>query len=233
MKLHCLQHSKGEEAFNLAKWAEEKKHPLTVCKLYEEEKLPALSEFDGLVLLGGTMGTRDEPTYPWLKAEKTLVTEAIAGGKKVLGICLGSQILAEQLGARVYKAPFKEIGWFTLNLTEQAKQLPLFKGLPTEFFSFQWHGDTFDLPNEAVPLVRGNVVANQGFLYRDHVLALQFHPEISWEGIAAWIKASPEEMAEATTQPYIQRPYQMLANPEKVTEQEKWMVTVLNRFFKG
>ena len=141
------------------------------------------------------MSIHDEDIYPWLRAEKTLITAAIREGKKVLGICLGAQLIAAVSGARVYPNPQKEIGFWPVRWTEAAG-----KGRPEEIF-FHWHGETFDLPAGARLLASTKACVNQAFLLGDGVLGVQFHPEVTPEIIRAMIAHEGHELVDA---PYIQ-----------------------------
>lgn len=141
----------------------------------------------GLVVLGGPMNVDQTDRYPFLAAETRWIADAIAADVPVLGICLGSQLLAKALGARVYASRVKEIGWYDVELTPAAKTDPLFSGCSPIQRVFQWHGDTFDLPRGAVQLARGQDCENQAFRYGDSAYALQFHLEVTPEIVATWL----------------------------------------------
>jgi GMP synthase (glutamine-hydrolysing) len=125
-------------------------------------------------------------SLPWLRQEERFLTAAISSGVPVLGICLGAQLLAKCLGARVYPMRHKEIGWYPVNFTEAGLGDPLFEGLDADETVFQWHGDTFDLPAGAVHLAASELCANQAFRAGANLYGLQFHPEVTPEIIASW-----------------------------------------------
>src|SRR4051812_40551381 len=132
----------------------------------------ALGETEGLIVMGGSMGVYESDRYPFLKDEIALVRAAAEAGRPVMGICLGSQLIAAALEARVYPGPRKEIGWFSIEVTSPGD--PFTQGLPASFMGFHWHGDTFDLPIGAVNLFKSHLYTQQGFRWGANVLALQF-----------------------------------------------------------
>lgn len=149
---------------------------------------PDMSRYDGLLILGGPMNCDQFDRYPHLATEVALVQAAIEAGKPVLGICLGSQIIAQALGARVTRNPVKEIGWYDLAPTKAGADDPLFRHLKTRQSIFQWHGDTFDIPEHAVRLASSPDCANQAFRYGDNVYGLQFHLEVDEPMIERWLR---------------------------------------------
>ncbi len=148
---------------------------------------PTLDRYHGLIVLGGPMNCDQTDRYPHLATEVALINEAIRMGLPVLGICLGSQLIARALGATVRKNPVKEIGWYTLNPTSDGAQDPLFSRLDATQQIFQWHGDTFDLPANAVRLASSPDCANQAFRYGENVYGLQFHLEVDEPMIRRWL----------------------------------------------
>jgi GMP synthase-like glutamine amidotransferase len=156
-----------------------------VSHLYAGDPLPALTDFDRLVVMGGPMSVGDTDAYPWLADERAFVAEAVAAGKSMVGVCLGAQLIAAALDARVYPNADKEIGWLPVRLTDQARGLDLCDGLPLQQTVFHWHGDTFDLPAGAVHLAESDACANQAFLVDGRVLGLQCHLESTPASVAA------------------------------------------------
>jgi GMP synthase-like glutamine amidotransferase len=175
LRLHFIQHVPFEHPAYLLKWAEKKNYTHSITKVYESHVFPFTETFDILVIMGGPMGAYEEDKYEWLKFEKQFIKEAIIAGKKVWGICLGCQLIADILGAGVYPHKQKEIGWWPVKKT---KDHPLTKALPDEFVTFHWHGDTYDLPADAIRLFESEACAQQGFLYKNNVAGVQFHPEV-------------------------------------------------------
>lgn len=153
-----------------------------------------LDEYQALIILGGPMGAYEEDRFPYLYQVQKLVREAAAGTIPCLGICLGGQIIARALGADVYKNPVKEIGWTPIHLLPAAEANLLFRDMPTGFSVFQWHADTFALPEGAVLLASSEACRNQAFVYANHVWALQFHLEVTPDMIASWSEIYQNEL---------------------------------------
>ncbi len=184
MRIHFLQHVLFEHPGYLLTWAQQQNHTVAISYIYESKPLPALDEFDMLIIMGGPMGAYEEDKYEWLKKEKQFVADNINAGKKVLGICLGAQVIASVLGTAVYPHIQKEIGWWPVYKVGENKNHPLLKNLPDTFTTFHWHGDTFDLPKDAVHLFYSEACQHQGFLYKSNVAGLQFHPEVQEDVLA-------------------------------------------------
>jgi GMP synthase-like glutamine amidotransferase len=140
------------------------------------------------------MGVYDEAAYPFLRHEHRFLMRVLAQGIPLLGICLGSQLLAKALGARVYRNPQQEIGWDTVDLTPAGATDPLFAGLTSPVPVFQWHGDAFDLPAGATPLASSPLCTHQAFRYNDQVYGLLFHLELTPAMIHSWIAAFHNEL---------------------------------------
>ena len=180
MNIHWLQHVPFEGLGAIGRWAGSKGHTLSCTRLFAGDPFPEQGEFGMLVVMGGPMGIYDDRAYPWLITEKSFIRTAINAGKPVLGICLGAQLIADVLGARVSANTQKEIGWFPITRTDSIPD-GLMNILPENQTVFHWHGDTFDLPAHAVHLYASNTCRNQAFLYKGRVLALQFHLETTFE----------------------------------------------------
>ena len=159
----------------------------------------ALEEAGGLVVLGGPMGVYDADRYPRLNQELELLRLALERGTPILGICLGSQLLAAALGARVYPGPSKEIGWYDVTLEPAAASDALFRALPSTFKALHWHGDVFEVPPGAVPLARSALTACQGFSIGS-AWGLLFHLEAGPPEVERMARAFPDELAAAGVQ---------------------------------
>jgi GMP synthase (glutamine-hydrolysing) len=140
----------------------------------------------GLLLMGGPMSANDD--LPFIRREIAIVEEAVWAGKPVLGICLGAQLLARALGARVYRNPVKEIGWAPIHWTEAAQHDRLLAGLDSPAMMFHWHGETFDLPADAEWLAWSDACRNQAFRAGASAYGIQFHLEVTPEMISAWCR---------------------------------------------
>ncbi|MGA9068718.1 MAG: glutamine amidotransferase [Terracidiphilus sp.] len=143
---------------------------------------------DLLIVLGGPIGVYDQQDYPFLTDEIALIRERLAAHKPTLGICLGAQMMAAALGARVYPGQQgAEIGWFPLQAAPESETPAWFAPLLADDLSvFHWHGDTFDLPQGARRLAKTDRYENQAFTIENFALGLQFHPEVSAEGLESW-----------------------------------------------
>lgn len=162
---------------------------LEMVALHREAPIPRPHRFQAVISLGGPMNVYEEETYPFLKAEDDLIRRVVADGIPFLGICLGGQLLAKAVGGRVTRNPVKEIGWHAVELDQPGQRDPLFAGLPDRFPVFQWHGDTFSLPGEAVRLARSDACQNQAFRFGfgGIAYALQFHLEVTPGMIDRWV----------------------------------------------
>jgi len=205
MRLHYLQHVPFEGLGSIEHWAVSSGVQISCTRLYAGDRLPDLADFDYLVVMGGPMNIYEEAKYPWLAREKEFLQEAIATGKPILGICLGAQLLADVLGAQVYKNKEKEIGWFPVNIAQEAPE-EIRTLFPVGLRVMHWHGDTFDLPKGSVLLARSQACPHQGFMYENRVIGLQFHLETTKESLQNLIAHCADEIIKA---PFIQQPDEM------------------------
>ncbi len=225
MRIHYLQHVPFEGIAYIGDWAKHNDCRVTGTALYEDETFPSLDSLDCLVVMGGPMGVYDENIYNWLKPVKKFVQQAIIAGKKVLGICLGAQLIAEVLGARVYKNKWKEIGWYPVIKREPAHLSAIDQVLPAEFYAFHWHGDTFDLPHGAIHLAESKPCTHQAFIYQEKVLGLQFHLESSEASIEALIENCG---AELVPESYIQDAEAIRQQYGRIAQSNALMAAVLD-----
>jgi len=173
-----------------------------ILPLYAGKGLPeSVESYDLILLMGGPMSANDEARYPFLKKELLFIRQVLKLGKPVLGICLGAQLMAKSLGARVYPGPHKEIGWYFLTQTPSARTDPLFSLLDPCFLVFQWHGETFDLPNGAVGLAGNEAYPQQAFRFEPWAYGLQFHFEVTESMIQTWLTQWAKEIKKAKPQP--------------------------------
>ena len=212
MHIHYLQHVPFEDLGSMKAWLQAHGHSLSVTRLYKEEPLPQINSFDWLIVMGGPMSITDIETYPWLTNEKAFIKQAIDEKKIVLGICLGSQLIAYVLGAAISKNTHKEIGWFPIQISENVKATHLGAALPHEFDVFHWHDDTFSLPDKAMPLASSEACRNQGFLIDNRVLGLQFHLETTPESALDLTIHCKDELDHSR---YVQSAEDMLSKPER------------------
>ncbi|MFC2107139.1 type 1 glutamine amidotransferase [Bacteroidota bacterium] len=225
IRIHYLQHVPFEDLGYIETWAKDKNYSLTSTKLYENTTFPDMDEFDMLIIMGGAMSVNDEEIYPWLSQEKKFLKLSIASDKIILGICLGSQLLATALGAKVYPNKMKEIGWYPVYLADTAKGEKILKDFPESISVFHWHGDTFDLPKNSVHLMQSEICTNQAFLYNNKVLGLQFHLETSPETLNSMIENCRDELI---PNKYIQTEAEILNKVSQCDITNRYLIEVLN-----
>ncbi len=192
MQAHYLQHVPFEGLGSIESWLESAGYSITCTRLYETTELPDLDNVDLLIIMGGPMSVNDEDEYPWLVQEKEFVRNAINQGKPVLGICLGAQLIANAMGATVYKNAETEIGWFPVNGVATATD-SIFS-FPVSSIVFHWHGETFDLPPSAALLASSAGCVNQAFQLGDSVIGLQFHLETTPESATKLVNNCRDEL---------------------------------------
>ncbi len=225
MRLHAIQHVPFENLARIETWARGKRHTISKNLMFDGGRLPTMGEFDWLVILGGPMNIYEEKKYPWLVREKKFIQRAIKGGKIILGICLGAQLLADVLGAKVSRNREKEIGWYPVTLTEEGERSPVFGGLPRGFTPFHWHGDMFEIPNGAARTVQSEGCFNQAFEYEGRVIGLQFHLESTTESIKKLVRHCQNEIQSGK---HVQSADEMLSQPQALDELGILMTRFLN-----
>lgn len=193
-KIHILQHVPYETPGCIENWIKDKSYNYSVTELYNGDNFPEISDIDWLIVMGGPMSVHDMKEFPWLSHEKQFIRQAVNTGKVVIGICLGSQLIAEVLGGRVYKNSEKEIGWFPVSRRMDGVNTPLLNKFKDTETVFHWHGDTFELPEGAVHLLSSSACMNQCFIYNERVLALQFHIEATESLLESMIINGIEEI---------------------------------------
>jgi len=179
MKVCILQHVSFEGPAMILDWIKEKGFEFEIIKLFEGQALPAIDSFEMLVVMGGPMSVHGEAEFTWLGEENRFIKSAIDSQKKVLGICLGAQLIATVLGTKVGKAENKEIGWFPVELSPVAKQNQVFSDIDENITVLHFHGEGFAIPDAAELIFSSEGHQNQGFTYGDNILALQFHFEMN------------------------------------------------------
>lgn len=226
MHIHYLKHVPFEGLGSMENIFVSGEHRLSSTCLYLEQPLPSVHSIDALVIMGGPMGVHDTARHPWLLREKEFIESAMRRQIPVLGVCLGAQLLAEVLGARVTKNACEEIGWFPVRRIQEL-QGTCVQDFPASFEALHWHGDTFSIPSGATNFIASEGCANQAFVYGDHVLGLQFHLEMLPSHVQAIYQACGDSSQTGT---YIQGLDEMLAPAEKFCQAQKILRKFLGTF---
>ena len=197
MKVLVLRHVPHEHLGIIEEVLREKGIDFDYKDLYEDSSDVSLEDYSGLIILGGPMNVYETEKYPYLLIEEVIIKDAILKDIPVLGICLGAQLIAKALGAKIYPNKVKEIGWYLLEITDEGVFEPLISNFDLNEIVFQWHGDTFDIPQGAVKLFSSPLCQNQAFRFGDKVYALQFHLEVTQPMVEEWLKepANLQELA--------------------------------------
>ena len=180
-KIVTLSHVFYESPGYISKWAEQNDFEIEDISCWKNPKYPDPKDVKRLLIMGGPMGVYEAKDYPWILDEIRFIRTVIDAGNKVLGICLGSQLIAAAMGAKVYPNDYQEIGWFEIRWNEAAYKHPLAYGVSNHSKVYHHHGDTFDLPENAVLLASSEGCKHQAFAIGNNVLALQFHMEVNKE----------------------------------------------------
>lgn len=225
-RLHYLQHVPFEDLGCIRPWAEAAGLQVRGTRFFRHEALPTVDQLDWLVIMGGPMNVYQEKTHPWLREEKRFIRQALETGKIVIGICLGAQLIAAVSGVRVHANGQREIGWFPVYKTSEAEKAAVAEALPDSFQAFHWHGDTFDLPAEAIHLGRSAACEHQGFVLNQRVVGLQYHLEVTHDGLKRLIHHCRSDIDDGL---FVQQPAAILADPERIAAANSVMNRVLER----
>jgi GMP synthase-like glutamine amidotransferase len=220
MNIHWIQHVPFEGIGCIETWLKENNHSVSCTKLWRYEFLPEPESIDGLIIMGGPMSVHDEATCPWLAEEKQFIKQLIDRSNPVLGICLGAQLIAGVLGSDVWNNEHREIGFFPVNGDGTR--------LPEEFTAFHWHGETFGIPENAVHLAGSSACRNQAFVYKEKVLALQFHLETTEQSLMELCTNCRDEITEGS---FIQTPEEMRHFLPTLEQSNRLMSHLLEQLF--
>ncbi len=189
----CFQHIDCEGPGLLEDTLKSKGVKLNILKPFKGDAVPEHLG-DGLVVLGGPMGVYEEKKFPWMTEELNSIRKCLESSLPVLGICLGSQMLAKAAGGQVFRGALPEVGWFPVELTSDGHLDPLFLGVPTEFEAFHWHGDTFTLPADGVRLAESRYYPNQVYRIGHNAYGFQCHLEVTEEMVRSWASLYAKEL---------------------------------------
>ncbi|MGE6361366.1 type 1 glutamine amidotransferase [Psychrobacter glacincola] len=241
LRIHALYHVDFEELSHIKQWVDNRGHSITVTRFHKNEPLPAQDSFDWLVVMGGPMSIHDESDFQWLADEKSFIQQSINDGKTVIGVCLGAQLIADSLGAKVAPSGIKEVGWLPIQLTEQGLAHPLLADLPkNEFTVFHWHGDGFECPKGAMPIATSHTWANQGFVYQTSkhkelgtwVLGWQCHFEVTNKSMVDMVSHGQTYIQEAMIDhpDSVQAADEILALGDTyIADNNAWLSTILDK----
>jgi GMP synthase (glutamine-hydrolysing) len=225
--VHCIQHSERVRPLTVAEWAKERGADLRVVRVDMLGALPPVPLVERVVVLGGAMNTDQTDEHPWINLEREWLREIVQQGRaKVLGICLGSQLLAEALGGSVERAAVPEIGWQRIERTADGATDRIFSALPAEFDAMQWHGDAWTLPPGAKLVATSRGCATQAFAWGDNVHGLQFHPEFTYERTRQLVETTTDDI---TPGGFVQSPDEFLADPARFERMRELCFTLLDR----
>ncbi len=223
-RVHFFIHVPYEDPGAIVIWCDNNGYEKSFTRFYEKAQLPDIKDFDMLVIMGGPMSVNDEDKFDWLPDEKMFIKRSIDSGKKVIGICLGAQLIANALGSEVTKNEYKEIGWHEVTFPDNKANLPV--NLPEKINTFHWHGDTFKLPEGAVKIGHSEATSNQGFFFKEDVIALQFHPEMTEKMIQTLVNECKRELEEDS--PFIQSEKEILENINNISENNSFLYGLLD-----
>lgn len=209
MRAHYFQHVAFEGLACIEPWLQQFGYEISGTQFFKAAHLPEVAAIDFLVVLGGPMSVNDEHAFAWLSEEKKFIRDMVKAGKPVLGICLGAQLIASAMGARVFPNTAKEIGWFPLEAVRTVNHSAF--QFPNETLVFHWHGETFDLPKGAIHLASSQGCENQAFQIDHNVIGLQFHLETTEMSAQAIVENCKDELLEAE---FIQSEARILSAPQ-------------------
>ncbi len=198
MRVLVFQHTPEEVPGSLLPWLKSRSLDYQIFHTYSGEEFPKAEAYDWLIVLGGPMNVDDMHLHPWLEDEQIFIRQWLKTNKPYLGICLGGQLLAQCLGAKVSKSSQREIGFWSIEKTQESH--PYFSGWPNSLTVFQWHEDRFDLPTGCQSLFTSKACQHQAFAHGQNVIGLQFHPEAE----TPWILGNYEGFTKTANEPYVQ-----------------------------
>lgn len=214
-RLLIIQHEDDTPAGTTLEWAQARKLQVHIWQPAKEPQPPVSTPYLGIVICGGGMDTFEEEKHPWLITEKNFLREQLRQKTKIFGLCLGSQLLAEIFGGRVYQHSGWEIGFLPVK-NSQGESLTV----------FHWHHCTFELPPQAERIFHGDYCLNQAFKVGDQVIATQFHPEST----AEWVRTCSQEL-QAHHQGNVQSQEQILGSLSLLVPLQKWYFQQLDELF--
>jgi GMP synthase (glutamine-hydrolysing) len=226
-KVLILQQSPDTPVGSTQTWLDRNGYAAVHLKVWEIQTWPELNSYDWLVLCGGGPNVDEEDQWPWMRAEKAFLKEAIAADKKILGLCLGAQLIAEQLGAKVHRHEHSEVGWFEVSVNNRH---PLFQFSNEKLLVFQYHSYRFHLPKNAEKIAWNEITSDQAFVFGQKIVAFQFHPEST----SQWVEDCATDVKDPLPKgPYCQDASTILQfNKSQQEPLQQWYFQFLNLFSK-
>ena len=221
-RVHWFQHAEHETLGCIEPWLKSRGVQLRCTRGFDGDAFPRARDYDWLIVMGGPMNVYEQDRHPWLAAEKKAINDAIVNNRKVLGICLGAQLLADVMGGAVSQNKYKEIGWFDVELTSDRPSLLM--DWPKKFQAFHWHGDTFKIPPGCVNLAKSDACVNQAFARGNAMLGLQFHLELTHMDAQRWLQDE-----EPKKERYVQGAAEILVDHSRFAMNNRLMESVLDR----
>jgi GMP synthase-like glutamine amidotransferase len=225
MRVQVFQHVPFEGLGAIEPWLAARDARIGWTRFFETPRIPALDSYDWLIVMGGPMSVNDEAALPWLRDEKRAVAAAIDAGKTVLGVCLGAQLIASALGAKVTPNREREIGWFPIERVADPAAHPIARAFPARAEVFHWHGETFELPPGALHLARSEACEMQAFALGPRVVGMQFHLETTPESAAALVRHCPEDLRPRR---FVQSSDAMLRDTDRFARLRERLVALLD-----
>jgi GMP synthase-like glutamine amidotransferase len=225
MRAHFIQHVPFEGLGAIEPWLRSRGAEISSTRVFENADFPATSEIDWLIVMGGPMSVNDEQQLSWLVPEKKLIYQALAQSKTVLGVCLGAQLIANAAGCRVFPGE-PEIGWHSLSPAAGSERSRFGSIFGESQLAFHWHGETFDLPSDAVHLARSAACEHQAFSLGDRVIGLQCHLEATPESVLALVENCGDELE---PKPWIQTRPEILGKAEQFVAIQAMLGRLLER----
>jgi GMP synthase (glutamine-hydrolysing) len=227
MRLHLLHHNPVDSSRNnISRWAQNNGYAIAHTYLCNNEGLPAIEDFDWLIVMGGSQHAWEENVHPWLPVEKKFIVQALEDNKIILGICFGAQLLAEALGAEVFVNPHSEIGWYEVTLTPEGQQSYFFQNVPEQFTTFHWHADHFALPPGCTRLAYSEATENQAYTSQELPIAgIQFHPEYPLDSVKYFVREFGDELQKGS---YVTSKEKMLSQTDQIPETYALMAAILD-----
>ncbi|MCG8701424.1 MAG: type 1 glutamine amidotransferase [Bacteroidales bacterium] len=232
MRISIIQNEPFETPGALVKWLEDRGIFYLMYHCYRGDALPIDDNPDMVIVLGGTASVYDnDEQHAYLKRIKSYLSKEFGAGTKIVGICLGAQLLADLLGEKVYSGNEKEIGWYPVSFNQLELDELGYSNFPESQLVLHWHGDTFNVPSEATPIASSKLYPNQGFIYKNQLLALQFHMEATQTWLNNLLIGAENELNQKGN--FVQSRDELIAGLVNIDANHKLLFNLLDTFLKS